>query len=160
MLTVMAKAAILKTTQTRSFRCRHPHPETGHCRQRFRPDAYGPRSAWPTLLITSSASPGSRGEVRPHSRKTGCRGALRPRKPKEPGPRRHPSRPKNRDQTPRAGDRPEIAGSSRCPIDPDTRTGRHISALAAINLDLLDALVKRRLDAANVFSNRGHRGHG
>ena len=54
--------------------------------------------------------------MRPHSRKTGCRGALRPRKPKEPGPRRHPSRPKNRDQTPRAGDRPEIAGSSRCPL--------------------------------------------
>jgi hypothetical protein len=29
----------------------------------------GPRSAWPTSPITSSASPSSRGEVRPHARK-------------------------------------------------------------------------------------------
>ena len=36
----VARPAGPNSTQTRSFRCRHPHPETGHCRQRFRPDAY------------------------------------------------------------------------------------------------------------------------
>ena len=66
------------------------------------------RSAWLTSPITSSVSHGSKGEVRLHSAKTGCQAALPPRKQRKPGPRRRPSTPKNRDQTPRAAVRPKI----------------------------------------------------
>lgn len=77
----------------------------------------GSRSAWRTVSITSSASYGLRGEVRPQSAKPGCQAALPPRKPRKRGRKGQLSRTKDRDQTLRAPIRLETAGSSRCPIN-------------------------------------------
>lgn len=84
--------------------------------------------------------------MRPHSRKTGCRAALRLRKTRKRGRKAQPSRTKDRDQTPRSNVRTKTTGSSRCPHVPSNGSARSGA------VDLFIAGVRRTMDMGARFA--------